>query len=231
MEKLEEHKNMELDNQLNKQIIGEDIKNLGENYKTADVDRLIRRYVKEKCDVSFLREDILKEQQYHRIYFYVSLKQIKDVNDRMEFINHNLLFSDWWHTDQLIKYVDTLPFETALTYAEKYVMDDDLFIRRWGYVMFISKLCRDKEHLKDILALLHDDNEHYVIMAEAWLMAELAIFFPDEMLAWFQNENTLKYNINSKAIQKISDSYRISNEYKKQFKELREYLKNRAGND
>ena len=42
-------------------------------YKTADVDRLIRRYVKQKADVSLLREHIMMQQQFHRIYFYVSL--------------------------------------------------------------------------------------------------------------------------------------------------------------
>lgn len=213
---------------LTKQQIADDLKSLGENYKTADVDRLIRKYVKEKADVSFLRTDILSEQQYHRIYYYVSLKQIKDVRECMEFIDRNLLFSDWWHTDQLIKYVDTLPFEVAFDYAQRYVASTDPFIRRWGYVLFISKLCRNKENLGKILSLFKNDSEYYVIMAQAWLIAELAIFFPEEILDWFKTRNRLNYQINSKAIQKISDSYRVSAENKEKFKTLRAELKIRA---
>lgn len=213
---------------LTKQQIALDLKSLGENYKTADVDRLIRNYVKEKADVSFLRADILSEQQYHRIYYYVSLKQIKDVRERMEFIDRNLLFSDWWHTDQLIKYVDALPFEVAFDCAQRYVADTDPFIRRWGYVLFISKLCRNKENLGKILSLFKNDGEYYVIMAQAWLIAELAIFFPEEILDWFKTRNRLSYSINSKAIQKISDSYRVSAEDKEKFKALRAELKTRA---
>lgn len=47
------------------------------------------------------------------------------------------------------------------------------------------------------------------------------------MLRWFEHENKLYYNIDSKAIQKISDSYRVSDEVKEQFKALRPMLKNR----
>ena len=71
---------------MTKEQIQADLDALPANYKTPDVDRLISRYVREKADVSCLRPYILSEQQFHRIYFYVSLKQMKDVNDRVAFI-------------------------------------------------------------------------------------------------------------------------------------------------
>ena len=61
-----------------KQMIARDVAALPENYKTKDVDALIARYVKEKYDVSCLRGCVLAEQEFHRIYYYVSLKQIKN---------------------------------------------------------------------------------------------------------------------------------------------------------
>lgn len=45
-----------------------DIDALPENYKTRDIDALIKRYVKERADVSALRDHVLLEQQLHRIY-------------------------------------------------------------------------------------------------------------------------------------------------------------------
>ena len=81
---------------LTPQSVQQDLDALGQ-YKTADVDRLIRRYVKEQADAAPLREHILTEQQFHRIYYYVNLQQIKDVAARMAFIHNNLLFTDWWH--------------------------------------------------------------------------------------------------------------------------------------
>ena len=205
---------------ITKENIQADLDALPENFKTADVDRLIRRYVQEKQDLSFLKPFVLTEQQFHRIYFHGSLKQIPDANDRLLWIDKNLLFSDWWHTDQCIDFVKTADIRTALGYARQYVNHDDPFIRRWGYVMFISKLCRNENTLGEILALMHNDGHYYVQMAEAWLIAELAVFFPEEVLVWLR-ECALSYNIVGKAIQKICDSYRITDEDKARFKALR----------
>ena len=90
--------------------------------------------------------------------------------------------------------------------------------------MFISRLC--KGHASELLPLLHDDEQYYVQMAQAWLVAQLAISEPEAVYEWFE-ENNLKYNINGKAIQKICDSFRIPKEWKKKYKELRPQLKDR----
>lgn len=204
--------------------IVKDLDALPEDYKTKNVDALIRRYVKEKTDFSDLRDHILTDQRLHRIYFHGSLKRIKDPATRMAFIDQNLLFNDWWHTDQLIDFVKAVPFDVAYSYAERYVADADPFIRRWGYVMFISKLCRDEGNLDYILTLFHNDDHYYVQMAEAWLIAELAVFFPDRVYVWLPGTG-LEYNISGKAIQKICDSYRITDEMKEKFKGLRGQMK------
>ena len=210
--------------QMTKEQVQSDLDALPEHYKTGDLDRLIGRYVKAKADVSALRPYILTEQQFHRIYFYVSLEQLKTVEERMAFIHNNLLFSDWWHTDQLIGYVSDLDFDVALQYAAGYVHSEDPFIRRWGYVLFISKLC--KGHAARLLPLTRDDGHYSVQMAQAWLVAELAVFEPEAVYRWFA-ENDLKYNINGKAIQKICDSFRICDEWKEKYKQLRPELRKR----
>lgn len=210
--------------QMTKEQVQNDLDALPEHYKTGDLDRLIGRYVKAKADVSALRPYILTEQQFHRIYFYVSLEQLKAVEERMAFIHNNLLFSDWWHTDQLIGYVSDLDFDVALQYAAGYVHSEDPFIRRWGYVLFISKLCRG--HAAQLLPLTHDDEHYTVQMAQAWLVAELAVFEPEAVYRWFA-ENDLKYNINGKAIQKICDSFRICDDWKEKYKQLRPELRKR----
>ena len=207
--------------ELTKEGVLKDISALPENYKTKDIDGLIAGYVKEKADPSALREHILTEQRLHRIYFYVALKQIRGVREKMAFIHKNLLFSDWWHTDQLIGFVSKLDHEIGLSYARDYVVSQDPFIRRWGYVMFISKNCAG--HAGELLPLIHDDDHYYVQMGQAWLIAELAIFEPERVFDWMK-DNGLRYSINGKAIQKICDSFRISDEWKEKFKSLRSAL-------
>ena len=121
-----------------------------------------------------------------------------------------------------------MDFDKALEYARVYVESSDPFIRRWGYVMFISRLCRKEENLTRILSLLKDDSHYTNQMAEGWLICELAVFFPERMLRWFEEENYLSYKINSKAIQKICDSYRIADETKERFRALRDTMKERG---
>ena len=206
---------------LTPQYVQRDLDSLG-RYKTADVDKLIAKYVANKADASQLRAHILSCQQFHRIYFYVSLKQIKDVNDRMAFIDDNLLFADWWHTDQLISYVSKADFQAAMGFAQKYISSQDPFVRRWGYVMFISRLGHNRA--SELLPLMKNDDEYYVQMGEAWLIAELAIFEPQAVFDWLSDCN-LRYDICGKAIQKICDSFRISQDWKERFKSLRPKLK------
>ena len=205
--------------------VQKDLDLLSVHYKTADVDRLICQYVKQKADAAPLRPYILKQQQFHRIYYYVSLNQMKDVQKRMAFIHDNLLFSDWWHTDQIIRYVSDLDFDVALSFAKAYVRSDDPFIRRWGYVLFISKLGRGRA--KDLLPLMQNDDEYYAQMAQAWLIAELTISESEYIYQWL-SACGLRYNITGKAIQKIIDSFRIEQEWKEKFKHLRPKLRLRT---
>ncbi len=208
--------------ELTKELVLQDIETLPQGYKTGDVDRLINEYVRQKADVSALRPYVLSHQELHRIYFFVSLKQIPSAEGRMAFIHENLLFEDWWHTDELIGFVADLDFQRALEYSKSYVVCEDPFIRRWGYVLFISRLGRGRG--KELLPLLHDDDHHSVEMAQAWLMAELAVFEPELVYEWVLH-CSLKYSITGKGVQKIQDSFRISKEWKERFKALRPMLK------
>ena len=90
--------------------------------------------------------------------------------------------------------------------------------------MFISKLC--KGQAEELLPLMREDEHYYVQMAEAWHNAELAVHEPQAVYDWFQ-KNDLKYNINGKAIQKICDSFRITDDWKAEYKKLRPELRKR----
>ena len=71
---------------------------LGDNYKTADVDRLNKALIKENADVSCLKDIVLERQEFHRTYFQVSMGQMKIVAERLDFIENNFEnLNDWWH--------------------------------------------------------------------------------------------------------------------------------------
>lgn len=74
--------------------------------------------------------------------------------------------------------------------------------------MFMPRLVKEKGAFEKIITLLQDDDEYYVVMAEAWLISYLAIHHSEKTLAHLKSK-PLKYNIVGRAIQKICDSFRI----------------------
>lgn len=199
--------------------------NLGQNYKTKDIDRLNKRLIKEKQDVSVLKDICLIEQQYHRTYFQVSLGLLNTIEEQYKFIEDNFyLLSDWWHVDQLTQFLKPVDLNFAYEKAKEYIYHPHPFARRWGYVMFMPTLVKDKRSVEMIISLLKNDSEYYVIMAEAWLISYLAIYHPEETYTFFEQTN-LDYSIIGRAIQKTCDSFRVSKEYKEKVKLIRNKYK------
>lgn len=205
----------------------EEFSRLGSSYKTKDVDRFNRELIKRNEDVSFLRDIILLKQEYHRTFFQVSLAQKNELEAKLKFIEDNFdKLQDWWHVDQLSQFVDKhLNFDYVYKKAKEYIDNDILFARRWGYVIFMPTLVKDISVAEKIFALFKDDDEYYVQMAQAWLISYLGIYAPEKTLEYLDS-CPLKYNIVGKAIQKICDSYRVSDEWKARFKEVRSKYKN-----
>ncbi len=201
-----------------------------ENRKTKDIDKYDKRLIKAGADVSCLKDYVLVEPLVHRTYFQVSLGELKCVEDQFQFIEDNEdLLQDWWHVDQLTQFmIKPIDFDFAFAKATKYVNSPKPFVRRWGYVLFLTGLQKDESHTVQILSLMKDDDEYYVQMAEAWLIADLAVFNADEVVRFIETTR-LKYNIMGKAVQKICDSYRISYEMKEYLKSLRVKLKSNVG--
>lgn len=201
----------------------ESIKNL----KTKDVDLYDKKLIKEKVDVSDLKEYAIKDQLVHRTYFQVSLAELKTYEEKFEFIEDNFdLLQDWWHVDQLMQFLRNKPidFNYAYAKAKEYIKNDNPFVRRWGYVLFLMDFQKNPEYAPYILKLFKDDDAYYVEMGEAWLLADMAIFSFDQVYDFLLSSG-LKYDILGKAIQKMCDSFRISDEHKEQVKAIRDKIR------
>ncbi len=101
-------------------------------------------------------------------------------------------------------------FEEAIEMA----LDKDEFVSRAGLVIILNHFIEEK-NLKTIFKTLNTINsdKFYINMAQAWLVCELYIKFPNETNE-FLKKNKMNDFTQNKAISKIRDSYRISNEEK-----------------
>lgn len=201
--------------------IQNDISLLNSNFKTKDIDGLIKKYVKRKEEVEYNYSLLKNDHWLQRIFFYTHLKNIKEPKDRFLFIDkYKDLFSFWADNDQLIGFIRKCDFDFIYEYSKEYIKSNIEFIKRWGYVMYIlhpSKL--DIEKTKLILELISKENRHSLILAQAWLLCELAIYH-QELIYDYLKKDLINYKIKSMTITKINDSFRISKEWKEKFKGL-----------
>lgn len=98
------------------------------------------------------------------------------------------------------------------------------FYVRFAIVMMFKYI--NSEYLEKILEIL--DNIHfekrYVEMAQAWLIAEICVKYPERIFTYLKSDNLSKFAHNM-AIRKILDSFRVNDNLKTELK-LLTYKKN-----
>ena len=101
-----------------------------------------------------------------------------------------------------------------LPYIERYLRDDREFVARYGLVTLLHDYV-EEEYLPLIFKSAEGANaeQYYVMMAAAWLIAEVIVKFYDRGLAYLK-ERKLPVSIHNKAIQKARESFRLSKEQK-----------------
>ena len=152
------------------------------------------------------------------IYFSLGLSRLKDIDSQLNFLKDKIhLAKSWAITDSVSTYIKKLTFEKywefyLTMYKSKYTYD-----RRMSYILGL-KLYKDKRIL-NILNYLTYNEEYMVMMAEAWLLATIAINCPNDIYSFLKDckDITLK----RKTIGKISDSYRFDEVTKNKFKNIR----------
>ena len=107
--------------------------------------------------------------------------------------------------------------------AVKLALNKKEFLSRVGLVMILDHFINEKnlEEIFDTLNKIEND-KFYINMAEAWLICEIYIKFPEETTLFLKNNNLNKFTQN-KAISKIHDSYRVSKKEKDYLNTLRKY--------
>lgn len=174
----------------------------------------------EKDDSELQLDDFLlgKYLEIDFIYFGLALTRAKNLNEQLLFLEKNIKKAKSWAiTDCVSTYLKKSDFDTFLNFYKKLYKSKYTFDRRFCYIFALKH--SKNPRIPEIFSLLTLNEEYMVMMAEAWLLATVAIEFPDEVYSFLRptNDNTLR----RKTISKMCDSYRISDSQKERFKGLR----------
>jgi len=154
-------------------------------------------------------------------YFALSLKKEKSFERQMAFLDQKLQEANSWEiTDGIPQVIVKAPLKAFEPYYRKWVKDPREYARRFAYV-FALRYYREQD-ITFFLDNLVFDERYYVLMAQAWLLASLAITHFAEICSFLRRPGVPEPLVR-KSISKMRDSFRITPEQKEIVKEIRDH--------
>jgi len=182
---------------------------------------ILRKIAKEYQNLDMKTFKVNYTYELMFLFFYINLAQIKDIHQQINFIIANEKYFLGWSVVDSLGDMFTYPakFSDLKEDLTKLFKEENQYCRRLAYHLMIH-YSKDKSVLNEILDYIHNDDAYYVQMMESWLLSILYILYPDEIFMFIKNAKIDRIIIN-KAISKIHDSYRVSDENKNKIKMLR----------
>lgn len=158
------------------------------------------------------------ENQLHALL----LNQIDEYKECLDRVKRFLPYVDNWAT------CDVLRPKVFAKYHEKLIKEIPVWLRsdktytvRFGIEMLLVHFLEDdfqKKYLDRVVNVKNED--YYVRMMQAWFFAEAAVKQYETTLPYFEKCKLTEWTHN-KAIQKVQESYRISQEHKNYMKSFK----------
>ena len=187
---------------------------------------ILRSIAKDLKNTNFIELLDLMKLEYHEeiILYGLLLNEIMDEETFFKYFEKILPYIDNWATSDLslskFKFI-TKNKDKYFKYFIKLSKNKKEYYSRVGYDMLLSTYVSD-EYISDILSLIDNDIRelYYVNMSKAWLLCDLFIKYKNETLEYLKVSRLDKFTFN-KAISKMCDSFRVSNDSKELLRKMR----------
>ena len=182
---------------------------------------LLKEIKKQSIDLSSWKNN--PSHVLSSFYFLSLFQKAKSFAEQKKLILSNKrYFKNWYDVDELTKYLIYDSFSKMFSFAERLLKEKNLFLRRMAYVIFIFNHNIDENNVDILIKTINDhhDSEYYVAMAQAWLLATLAIKYFSRVYQ-FLLTGSISKDLLSKTKGKIRDSFRITEENKLLIKNLK----------
>ena len=182
---------------------------------------VLRQIVKDHINDEELKIEDFKLGKYLEvdfIYFGLALSRLKNIDDQLDFLKKNVKKAKSWAiTDTVSTYIKKFTFEKYWDFFLSLCDSSFTYDRRMSYILGL-KVYKD-ERILQVLDYIKPNEEYMVMMAEAWLLATVAIIYPEDIYNYLHDCNDL--TLKRKTISKINESFRFDESTKNKFKSLR----------
>ena len=182
---------------------------------------VLRNIIKEhKNDTELKIEDFAlgKYLEVDFVYYGLALSRMNNIDAQLDFLMKNIKYAKSWAiTDTLSTYLKKFTFEKYWNLFAS--LEDSSFVydRRLAFVLGL-KHYKD-ERILEVISYIKPNEEYMVMMAQAWLLATVAIVYQQEVFDYLKSLQDLA--LKRKTISKICDSFRFDEKAKALFKSLR----------
>ena len=185
--------------------------------KNPELRAIVKDHIKDQ-ELSLEDFELGKYLEVDFIYFGLGISREKTNERKLEFLKSNIhKAKSWAITDTASTYIKKITFDEFWNFFLTMHKSKNTYDRRMAYVLGLKQY-KDENTLK-VLAHINKTEEYIVMMAEAWLLATIAIVFPREIYNFLSNLDDM--TLVRKTVSKIVESFRIDEETKQKFKGLR----------
>lgn len=148
----------------------------------------------------------------------------RDSDIKLKYLDEYLKYADnWEHIDSVVMTLKFKQSEKAKVKekAEEYIVSQQEFVARTGVILIMKHFLGEKDVSESLKTLEKaDTSKYYISMAVAWCLCEAVIKAPQVAVEYLKNGNIDDTTLN-RAIDKCRDSFRISDDLKKELKEMK----------
>ena len=189
--------------------------------RTPDMRKVAKEIKGTEEAKEFLKELPHKYYEENLVHFFL-IAMIKDFDECVEAVELFLPYVDCWPVcDQSSPKIFAKNHDKLLPYIRKWMSSDHVYTIRFGIRMLMNEFLGDDfkpEYLEWVAAVKNDD--YYVKMMVSWYFATALAKKYDESVVYIE-EQRLEAWTHKKAIQKASESFRVSDAHKEYLKSFR----------
>ncbi|MBQ7240811.1 MAG: DNA alkylation repair protein [Bacilli bacterium] len=189
--------------------------------RTPDLRNIAKEIFKSKVYESFFNDLPHKYYEENLVHIFI-ISMIKDFDKCVIELEKFLPYMDCWPvSDQATLKVFKKNHEKLLPYVKKWIKSKHVYTSRFGIRMLMNEYL-DKDFKDEYLGLVASikSDDYYLKMMIAWYFATALAKRYDESIPFFENRKLDPW-IHKKAIQKATESFRVSDSHKEYLKKIK----------
>lgn len=209
----------------NKKILG---------IRIPELRKIAKEMAKSQEAEKYIKDELKSKQEYLEevliLGFVIGYIKV-DIDRKLEYIKKFVPKIDSWEVSDT--FIPTLKIkekdlEKVWKFILPYVKDKREFYIRFAVIMMLDYYITE-EYVDEVIKALDsvETEKYYARMAIAWCIAEIGIKYNEKAMKYLKSNNNLDDFTYNKSLQKMIESYRITDKQKEELRKMKRKIVNK----